>query len=67
MKTEQSRLTDDQIVERAREWSRLHLEPLTRGKMDAVLDGLSPADQRRVVLCGQRISGGLEPRIFNDV
>jgi hypothetical protein len=67
MKTERNRLTDEQIIERAREWSRLHLDPLTRGKMDAVLAGLSPADVRRVTLCGQRISGGLEPKIFKDV
>jgi hypothetical protein len=66
MKTKE-RLTDEEIVERAREWARLHLDPMTRAKMDAVLIGLSPADQRKVVLCGQRIAGGLEPKIFNDV
>jgi hypothetical protein len=57
-------LTDDEVLDRAKVWAHLHAKPQTRDKMDQVLDGLSSADQRRVYLCGQRIAGGLKPRVI---
>lgn len=62
-KKPQSPLTDAQIIDLAREWARLHENPKTRDKMDAVIEGLSGADARRIYLCGQRIRAGLTPRI----
>lgn len=62
-KRPQSPLTDAQVIDLARDWARLHENPKTRDKMDAVVEGLSGADTRRVVLCGQRIRAGLTPRI----
>ena len=57
-------LTDDEVWDRARDWAHLHAKPTTRNQMDAILEGLSSADQRRVYLCGQRIAGGLKPRVI---
>lgn len=58
-----SPLTDEQIIDRARDWAHLHTDPQTRPQMDKIIDGLSPADARRVVLCGQRVRAGLSARI----
>jgi hypothetical protein len=57
-------LSDDEVLSRAQDWAHLHPKPTTRNKMDEVLSGLSTADQRRVYLCGQRIAGGLKPRVI---
>lgn len=57
-------LNDDEVVDRATRWARLHASIKTREKMDAVLDGLSKADQRRVYLCGQRIACGLSVKVI---
>jgi hypothetical protein len=62
-KLTQSPLTDVQIIDRARDWAQLHADPKTRDKMDDIIKGLSAADSRRVILCGQRIRAGLTPRI----
>lgn len=57
-------LTDDEVRERAGKWARLHRKPETRSRMDACLEGISKADQRRVYLCGQRIAAGLSPKVI---
>jgi hypothetical protein len=57
-------LTNEQVVERARDWAQLHSKEKTRSKMDEVLEGLSSADQRRVYLCGQRIAAGLSAKVI---
>jgi len=54
---------DQQLIERARKWAQLWRNPKTRSRMDEALKGLSKPDERKVVLCGQRISAGLAPRI----
>lgn len=59
----QSPLTDPQIIDFAWQWVRLHANPKTRDEMDELVKDLSPADSRRVILCGQRLSAGLSPRI----
>ena len=51
------------LIDTAREWARLHANPKTRDRMEGVLNGLSNADKRRVVLCGQRIAGGLSVKL----
>ena len=51
----------------AKRWAALHSNPKTRSKMDQLLVGLSEADQRKVYLDGQRISGGMPPKHFKDV
>jgi len=56
-------LTDAQIIERANKWAKLHEDPATRPQMDKVIAPLSVNDARRVILCGQRIRGGLKPKI----
>jgi len=60
---ENKQQTEEQLIERARQWVAFHAKEETRDKMDEVLEGLTEADQRRVTLCGQRLSGGLPPRI----
>lgn len=57
-------LTDDQVAERAQRWAILHKQEKNRAKMDAVIEGLSPDDQRRVYLCGQRMAGGLPLKVI---
>jgi hypothetical protein len=57
-------LTNDEVLEKAQRWAFLHKHPENRGKMDAVINGLNAEDQRRVYLCGQRISGGLSPKVI---
>jgi hypothetical protein len=57
-------LTNDQVAERAQRWAILHKQEKNRAKMDAILDGLSADDQRRVYLCGQRMSGGLPLKVI---
>jgi hypothetical protein len=57
-------LTDDEVINRAERWARLHANPKYRDKMDALLEDLSEVDQRRVRLCGQRIAGGLKPKVL---
>jgi hypothetical protein len=54
---------DETLIEKARAWAELHADPHTRGAMDKVLNGLSAADQRKVVLCGQRIAAGLSVKL----
>jgi len=56
-------LTNEEVIGRAKDWAHLHRNPKTRPRMDAILDGLSEADQRRVYLCGQRIVGGLPIKV----
>ena len=56
-------LNDDQVRARAQRWALLHKLPKNRGKMDEILADLSEADQRRVYLCGQRISAGMTPKV----
>jgi hypothetical protein len=51
------------LIEKAHRWAELHTDPHTRGSMDKVLTGLSAADQRRVVLCGQRIAAGMSVKL----
>jgi len=55
-------LTDDKIIDRAKDWAHLH-ECGRYSEMDRVIAGLSEKDSRRVILCGQRIRGGLKPKI----
>jgi hypothetical protein len=55
--------TDAGLAILARKWADLHANPKQRDKMDEILAGLSEDEARRVVLCGQRIAAGLEPRI----
>lgn len=57
-------LTDDEVRDRASKWARLHNNVRMRDRMDEALEGLSEADQRRVYLCGQRIVGGLSPKVL---
>jgi len=57
-------LTDEEVLDRAERWARFHRKPETRGRMDECLKGLSEADQRRVYLCGQRVSTGLAPKVL---
>ena len=56
-------LTDDEVIDRAKKWARLHNNVRLRGRMDECLEGISKADQRRVYLCGQRIVGGLSIKV----
>lgn len=56
-------LTDDEVVSRAERWARLHSNQKLRGRMDAVLEGLTDEDQRRVYLCGQRMVAGLPLKV----
>jgi len=58
-------LTDDQVAERAQRWAILHKQQKNRDKMDAILDGLSAEDKRRVYLCGQRMVGGLPLKVIS--
>lgn len=57
-------LTDDDVIDRAKKWARLHRNEKTRARMDEALEGISKADQRRVYLCGQRIVGGLPIKVI---
>lgn len=57
-------LTDDEVIDRAKKFARLHKHEKTRGRMDECLAGLSEADARRVYLCGQRIAGGLTIKVI---
>jgi hypothetical protein len=57
-------LTDDEVLSRAEKWARFHKKENLRGRMDEALQGISQADQRRVYLCGMRISGGLPPKVL---
>jgi hypothetical protein len=57
-------VSDDKIRELAQRWALLHKLEKNRDKMDGVFKGLSESDQRRVYLCGQRISGGLSPKVL---
>lgn len=56
-------MNNDEVIEYARRWAKLHANPKLRGRMDNVIDGLSEEDARRVVLCGQRIAGGLTIKV----
>ncbi len=56
-------LTDDEVIDRAKKWARLHRNEKTRARMDECLAGISTADQRRVYLCGQRIAVGLSIKV----
>jgi hypothetical protein len=53
----------DRLLLLAAKWADLHAARRTRERMDEILAGLSEADARRVILCGQRIAAGLPPRI----
>jgi hypothetical protein len=57
-------LTEEQVYDRAKDWAHLHKNPKTRDQMDKLLEGLSPPDQRRVYLCGQRVAGGLPYKVL---
>lgn len=57
-------LTDDEVIDRAKKWARLHRNEKTRARMDECLVGISIADQRRVYLCGQRIAVGLSIKVI---
>lgn len=57
-------LTDEQVIDRAKDWVHYYRDPNTRDKMDGIVAGLKPADARAVILCGQRISGGLKPKVI---
>ena len=57
-------LTDEEVIDRAERWARFHRKPETRSRMDDCLKGLTKADQRRVYLCGQRVVGGLAPKVI---
>jgi hypothetical protein len=57
-------LTTEEVLDRAQRWARMHKIEKYRSKMDDLLAGLSEEDQRRVYLCGQRISGGLPPKVI---
>lgn len=57
-------LTDDEVIDRAKKWARLHRSEKTRARMDECLEGISTADQRRVYLCGQRIAVGLSIKVI---
>ena len=57
-------LTNEEVLECAERWARFHRKPETRARMDECLKGLIEADQRRVYLCGQRIVGGLAPKVL---
>lgn len=57
-------LTDEEVLDRAERWARFHRKPETRSRMDECLKGLTLDDQRRVYLCGQRVAGGLAPKII---
>lgn len=56
-------MSDDQIIEAAQRWARLYLNPKLRSRMDKVLEEGDEDDRRRIVLCGQRISGGLSIKL----
>ena len=58
-------LTNDEVAERAQRWARFHKNEKYRDKMDEVLAGLNKIDQRRVYLCGQRMSGGLPLKVIS--
>jgi hypothetical protein len=55
--------SEDRLLSLARRWADLHSKPKQRDKMDEILVGLSEAEARRVILCGQRIASGLTPKI----
>jgi hypothetical protein len=57
-------LTDEEVVAHAQRWVQCWRIVKYRDKMDGVLDGLSQADQRRVILCGQRMVGGLPLKVI---
>ena len=56
-------ISNEVIIEKAHEWAALHANKKTRDKMDEVIAGLDERTARKIVLCGQRISGGLEPKV----
>lgn len=64
MATVNKSLSTEEVLDRAQRWARMHKIVKYRDKMDDLLTGLSDEDQRRVVLCGQRISGGLPPKVI---
>ena len=57
-------ITDEAVIERARDWANYHKNPKTRDKMDEALEGICVADQRRVYLCGQRIAAGMTAKVI---
>lgn len=57
-------MNNDEVIEYARRWAKLHANPKLRGRMDNVIEELSEEDARRVVLCGQRIAGGLSIKVI---
>lgn len=59
-----ARLRADDIRHRAKRWAELHADPKTRAKMDMLLNGLSPNEARAVILNGQRIACGLQPKDY---
>jgi hypothetical protein len=58
---------DEELRYRAQRWADLHANPKTRPKMDTQLIGLSEADQRVVILNGQRLRGGLPYKAIQPV
>jgi len=52
----------DPLLQKAQRWADLHANPKTRSKMDELLTGLTTEDAHRVVLNGQRIAAGLQPK-----
>jgi hypothetical protein len=52
----------DPLLAKAQRWADLHANPKTRSKMDELLTGLTTEDAHRVVLNGQRIAAGLQPK-----
>lgn len=58
-------MDNEEIITKAGKWVAYY-KGNQRGKMDTVLEGLTAGDRRKVVLCGQRIAGGLTAKVTDD-
>jgi hypothetical protein len=56
-------MDDDEVIDRAQRWARLHANPKLRGRMDTLLEDASEEDQRRIRLLGQRIAAGMSIKL----
>jgi hypothetical protein len=54
-----------ELRDRSRRWAELHADPKTRSKMDGLLQGLTPREERTVVLNGQRMACGMSPKDYS--
>jgi len=56
------KLTNDEVITKAKEWADAWTSKKP-ASMDVVLSGLTVADRKKVILCGQRVVGGLTLKV----